>query len=208
MPPPASPSAHRARCAADVRVVALSDTSFAVATTIGLAIVSVADGEVSLKSMSLLLGFQHHQGMLVNLPMDANGLAACHLADMILDGPALVWAQQTTAMVGASPTRLIAARGQHLFDVNVADLGGPELRDSLKTGVEMGGLTINEGRDRAYGVGRSGPQSRAPIIDLRGAEMVVTGQHSLASWVQRKDAAGLTARVMSNGNVLVARVAR
>jgi hypothetical protein len=184
-------------------------TSWAVATTFGLALVATGQGGVpEPRSMSLLVPGVGGDGRLLPFPVDPGSTATCDQVMSLLDPGLAHVVAGSAAMSLASSSRLLAARAGWLFDIDVSDTRAPRLRDGILTVAALRRLRVDERGERAYGVGTHGPHVRSPIIDLRGAQMVLRGQHELRDWVERRDGGQLSVRVRASGKLDVAWVAR
>ncbi|MBI3204961.1 MAG: hypothetical protein HYZ29_25720 [Myxococcales bacterium] len=173
-----------------LQMTALSETSWAVVTTVGLAIIGPGAGEpLTLRSMSLLVPLSPKP---IALGTDAASTALCKKADAVIPGP-MVDALAKVVAVAAGDQRLLVASGLMLFDVGVRDLGHPTLGGQKVIVHPLEALRIDRAGGRAYGVSKHG--QHRPVIDLRGAGLAVTGSHGVESWVRRRDRGELVVRV-------------
>lgn len=189
-----------ALCGRPLQMTALGETSWAVLTTVGLAVVGAAAGEpLALQSMSLLVPGAPKPISLTTAPAST---ALCKGADALIP-PAKVDALAKLVAVAAGDERLLVASGPVLFDVGVRDLEHPSLGGQKLIVHPLEALRFERAGGRAYGVSRHG--QHRPLIDLRGEQLVVAGSHAVESWVRRRDRGELVVRV-HEGQVEVARV--
>ncbi|MBI3205487.1 MAG: hypothetical protein HYZ29_28365 [Myxococcales bacterium] len=180
-----------ALCGRPLQMTALSETSWAVVTTVGLAIIGAGAGEpLTLQSMSLLVPLSPKP---IALGTDAASTALCKKADAVIPGP-MVDALAKLVTVAAGDQRLLVASGPMLFDVGVRDLEHPTLGGQKVIVHPLEALRLDPAGSRAYGVSKHG--QHRPVIDLRGAGLAVTGTHGVESWVRRRDRAELVERVL------------
>jgi len=180
-----------ALCGRPLQMTALGEASWAVVTTVGLAIVGAPAGEsLALQSMSLLVPFSPKP---IALGTDPASTALCKKADTILPG-AMVDALAKLVAVAAGDQRLLVASGPMLFDVGVRDLDHPTLGGQKVIAHPLEALRIDPAGGRAYGVSKLG--QHRPVIDLRGGGLALAGNHGVESWVRRRDRGELVARVL------------
>ncbi len=180
-----------ALCGRPLQMTALGEASWAVVTTVGLAIVGAPAGEpLALQSMSLLVPFSPKP---IALGTDPASTALCKKADAILPG-AMVDALAKLVAVAAGDQRLLVASGPVLFDVGARDLAHPTLGGQKVIVHPLEALRIDPAGGRAYGVSKHG--QHRPVIDLRGGGLALAGNHGVESWVRRRDRGELVVRVL------------
>ncbi|MBX3127875.1 MAG: hypothetical protein KF718_14225 [Polyangiaceae bacterium] len=169
-------------CGSPYRVAALGSDVWAVATTLGLALVSNADGALRVESMSLLL--PHAGGALVPLPVEPSGEPACALASAL--HPLGLLLGPKSALGDAGNARLLFAIGHQLFDLDASVPTAPTLRATLSLAFPLSHLRADPVERRAYGA--SVLPAHRPAFDLRGPAAAHAGTHAVTSWVKRRDA--------------------
>ncbi|MBK7585835.1 MAG: hypothetical protein IPI67_37330 [Myxococcales bacterium] len=180
-----------ALCGRPLEMTALGEASWAVVTTVGLAIVGAPAGEpLALQSMSLLVPLSPKP---IALGTDPASTALCKKADAILPG-AMVDALAKLVAVAAGEQRLLVASGPMLFDVGVRDLAHPTLGGQKVIVHPLEALRVDPAGGRAYGVSKHG--QHRPVIDLRGGGLALAGSHGVESWVRRRDRGELVVRVL------------
>ncbi|MCK6538396.1 MAG: hypothetical protein L6Q84_35945 [Polyangiaceae bacterium] len=180
-----------ALCGRPLQMTALGETSWAVVTTVGLAIVGAPAGEpLTPQSMSLLVPMSPKP---IALGTDPASTALCKKADAILPG-AMVDALAKLVAVAADGERLLVASGPVLFDVGVRDLAHPTLGGQKVIVHPLEALRVDPAGGRAYGASKHG--QHRPVIDLRGAGLALAGSHDVESWVRRRDRGELVVRVL------------
>ena len=176
-----------ALCGTPFDVEALAEDTWAVMTTVGLAIVGGGvTTPLRVLSMSLLVP-AGPQGTLLALGTDASAEWACKLAKPFAHAAGALKA--ITALAPVERGRVLVSYGKHVFDVDASNAAEPALRDVLHLKLPLFALRADARGGRAYGLG-AGPKHR-PIIDLHGEQLVVTGAHDVAHWVMRRDAGAL-----------------
>ncbi len=179
-----------ALCGRPLQMTALGEASWAVVTTVGLAIVGAPAGEpLALQSMSLLVPLSPKP---IALATDPASTALCKKTDANLPG-AMVDALAKLVAVAAGDQRLLVASGPMLFDVGVRDLEHPTLGGQKVIVHPLEALRLDPAGGRAYGVSKHG--QHRPVIDLRGAGLALGGNHGVESWVRRRDRGELVVRV-------------
>ncbi|MBX3131748.1 MAG: hypothetical protein KF718_33835 [Polyangiaceae bacterium] len=172
-------------CGSPYRVAAVGDDIWAVATTLGLALVGEVEGELRVESVSLLLPHG-----LTPLPAGPAGELACTLASSLHAVGALLG--PTSAFADAGRGRLLLASARHLLDIDVTRPTTPTLRGMIDLSHALSNLRVDTSQQRAYGAGVL--PSYDPAFDLRGPTAALAGSHEVASWVKRRDAGAFRVR--------------
>lgn len=190
-------------CGAPTAAARLGESTWAVATTLGVELLGLDDtGALVVLSRSLLVPDGH--GGAHAWPGVPAGVCRGlrHLLPPIVAG----WLREHTALAPVAPSRLLLASGALLYDLDTRDLHAPVARSSLGLDRPLIALRADAVGGRAYGVAAGCRE--APVFDLRGAALVeADDEHDVAGWVQRDDAGQVSLRV-DRGRAQVAEVAR
>lgn len=171
-------------CGTPFDVEPLSEDTWAVMTTVGLAVVGGGvTTPLRVLSMSLLVPAGPH-GTLLSLVPDPTTQWACKIAKPFAHAAGALKA--ITALAPVARGRVLLSYGKHVFDVDASNASAPSLRDVLQLKLPLFALRADERGGRAYGLG-PGPKHR-PVIDLRGPELALAAQHDITDWVTRRDA--------------------
>ena len=173
-------------CGRPLKIERLTETTWAVATTAGLAVVAGGTGSpLELRSMSSF----EPAGPSATPPSHA--AADCKAAtESAADGLSGV---TSLAHIGE---RLLIASGGTLYEVAVRDPDAPSVRSVLPIQQPLAALRADALGLRAYAVAPSSQHRTA--FDLRGDALVAAGTHELAAWTRRRDSGRLRIRVASN----------
>ena len=168
-------------CGTPVGVEALGESSWAVLTTMGLAIVGGGlDSELRLASMSVLVP-SNGGGELIALSGSCQG-------PKLKKGGAL---KAFSALAEVAEGKLLVAFGKSLFEVDAANAYQPVLRGSLGLDKALSALRADPEGGRAYGIGQG---KYRPVFDWRGSAFAETGTHALDRWVSRRESGELMLR--------------
>lgn len=193
-------------CGRSLRVAHLRGSLWAVATTLGMGVVSTAsDGAPSLVSMSALQPDPGGSGWAV--PVDLSQDSWCAELDEAISEAQMNMLARSSAMASFEG-RLLVARGPFVMNVDVSDPALPEALGTVATHITLERLRVHAHGGRAYGAGTGAVFRRRPVLDLRSGGFHLAGQHDVANWVERNDAAGLSIRLLGGTRVAVARVVR
>lgn len=199
-------------CGRPLHIEPIANGVWAVATSLGLALIESHSGDLNLLSMSLLLPFGPQSQAVVPLGIGAAATAACKAAtawmpDWVEDALAHV-----TALASDSGTLLVAS-GPRLYRLDVRDPLLPVLQTRVALGRPLRAMRFDTVGGRAYGL-EGGSHNwlhgtdKSLIVDLRGGGLHFAGAHSVPDWVDRRDAGQLSARLTQWHQVQLAKVAR